>query len=202
MKRILCIALTLLLGLALLAPAVSAASDDPVFTAQAKTSDGALFAGNTLTLSAAATVPAGGTLRIDWYAHDWQPGDDDKGDAHQAIATGANVEYTVPLPNNNLFWRDASSQNLHIYAVAKNFNAEGEMVGWAKSGPVDIIVVQPLAFMLSQMWDGWNQDWDEGFSNILYGIGQMLWSSPITFIGFLTTFLPGYLFLWILTLVK
>jgi len=196
MKRILCIALTLLLGLTLLAPAVLAADGDPVFTAQAKASDGAIIAGNPLTLTAAATatVPEGGTLRIDWYGYNWQPGDDDKGDAYQAIATGANATYTVPVPELNLYWIDAPSQNLHLYAVAKNLNAEGEMVAYAKSGPVNVMVVQSFN---KAFGDYLGELPGEGFLSWIMFLLRSLQGIP----GMLLIALPSYVMAYILTLI-
>ena len=178
MKRILCIALTLLLGLALFAPAVSAAA--PAFTQQPK-SRVALFAGNSVNLSAAAS----GATSIEWYK-----GNPQTDAAAQLIATGATATYLVPLPEVNLYSVDAPSQNFDIYALAKNL--DGETV----SNRMEVVVIQPFGTVAAQMWE--NLQWGGGTGD---GVWALIQSSLITVPGFLFTYLPGYLFLWILTLI-
>jgi len=106
-KRILAIALALVLGLALFAPGVSAA-DAPVITKQPmeKTT---IQTGQTLRLEVEAKLPDGATgeLSVVWHAYDWPYGIDTG-----PLATGAALAYKIPVA----MLGGNTSRNYHFYA--------------------------------------------------------------------------------------
>ena len=60
--------------------------------------------------------------------------------------------------------------------------------------------------IISLMWESLQMGWEpwvlfDTISINTYGIGQLLWSSAITFPAMLFVYLPAYLVGWILTLI-
>ncbi|MDR2686260.1 MAG: hypothetical protein LBB75_00785 [Oscillospiraceae bacterium] len=204
-KRILCIALALLLGSALLAPAALAAEDPnaPVITKQPK-SFVALFAGKTLTVEVAAALPtgtegSGGTLSYAWYDYDWQPGD-----FTAPIATGAKVTVDIPVSTDETFGREMLDPNRLLCAVVTNtyVDAEGATkTASTKSGLVKVLGINPIGTALSLMWSNLQEGKEPWFGIDTYGIGQLLWSSVITFPTMLFLYLPAYFVGWTPTLI-
>jgi hypothetical protein len=205
-KRILCIALTLLLGLAVLAPAALAADDPnaPVITAQPK-SKIYIFAGKSLTVTVAASLPAGsdGTLSYAWYDYDWQPGY-----LNPPVATGASATIAIPAATQDEFNKEYPGANRTLYAVVTNTYVDGEEVktATAKSNPVNVTAINPMGTALSLTWNNLQEGRDPWsffglFGINTYGLGQLGWSSLLTFPTWLIGFLPSYLVGWILTLI-
>jgi len=195
-KRILCIVLTLLLGLALLAPAVLAADDPnaPVITAQPK-SKIYIFAGKTVTVTVAASLPAGsnGTLSYAWYDYDWQPGY-----LNPPVATGASATIEIPATTLDEFNMEYKGANRTLYAVVTNTYVDGEELktAYAKSNPVNVTGINPIGTSISLMWNNLKE-----FNGVGYGLGQLAWSSLLSFPTYLIAYLPAYLVGWILTLI-
>jgi len=210
MKRVLCIALTFLLGLTLLAPAALATEDPnaPIITKQPK-SLVAMFAGNTLTVEVEAALPvgtagSGGTLSYAWYDYDWQPGS-----LREPIATGAKVTIDIPVTAMETFGREMADANRLICAVVTNTYEDdqgGTKTASTKSSLLKVLGINPIGSSLSLMWESLQGGREplvlfDMFSINAYGIGQLLWSSAITFPAMLFLYLPAYLVGFILTLI-
>jgi len=155
-KRVLCIALALLLGAALFAPAVSAEADSnaPVITKQPNVANTIMFTGNELKLEIEVSLPAGsnGTLSVAWYDYDWQPGDE-----AQPVATGEKA--TIIVPHVNMFTPDGLSivmNGINYYAVATHsyVDDEGqELVAIQKSDRINIDAFPPFSQYMSNLWE-------------------------------------------------
>jgi len=192
-KRILSIALALLLGLALFAPGVSAEADPnaPIITRQPKPLV-IMFAGNTLNLEVVASLPAGsnGTLRIDWYDYDWQPGDET-----QPVATGAKAAIPIEVSQYNLIDSpDVSTMEINYYAVLTNTYTDGEgniQIVSVKSDPVEVTIIQPLRKVLSDLRD---------FS-AYYGTFAVVFTFFMTLPSLLFDLLPAYIIIYFGSLI-
>ena len=195
-KRILCIALTLLLGLAVLAPMTLAADDPnaPIITSQPK-SKIYIFANRSLTVTVAASLPAGsnGTLSYAWYDYDWQPGY-----LNPPVATGASATILIPAATQGEFDMEYPGANRTLYAVVTNtYEVDGvPMTAYAKSNPVNINAINPMGTALSLTWNNLKEG-----KGVWYGLGDLAWSSILSFPTWAIGFLPSYLVGWILTLI-
>jgi len=162
-KRILAIALALVLGLALFAPVASAADDPnaPIITKQPTKSNGTFYlqAGKALQLDVEATPPEGsqGTLSYAWYDYNWQ-----QGDTAPPVATGASV--TIPTSEDMVLkvfeesGRISSSSAIFIYCVVvTNTWLDDEQVPQSTSRRSDIVSVKlfvDYGTMISLLWGG------------------------------------------------
>jgi len=112
-KRLLSIALALLLGLAVLAPMASAADDPayaPIITVQPK-SQVTMFTGNDLVLEVEAELPEGieGTLSYEWYCYSSRSG---------TTKVGTDAKLVLPITKNMLY--DITQLEYRIYAMVTN----------------------------------------------------------------------------------
>jgi len=190
-KRLLSIALALLLGLAVFAPGVSAADPNaPIITKQPKAVV-YMFAGNTLNLEIAATLPAGsnGTLSIEWYDDDWQ-----------LIATGANVKIDMPVADVNLLAdTNAAVQDLTYFAVVTNTyeDSEGQTQTVSlESNHTEVTLIQPIGKLFSDYWE-FAQFGNGPVYGLLIGTMAAPFLLPLT----VFVFLPSYFVLLIASLV-
>jgi len=153
-KCVLSIALALGLGIAVFAPAVSAETDPnaPIITMQPKSSV-YVFAGNTLNLEVAATLPAGsnGTLRIDWYDYDWRPGDETP-----PVATGTKAAIPTVVSDVSIFGNGGPFLHIYYYAVATCTYEDGEgqvQTSSERSALARVNVIPPLGKVISDTWE-------------------------------------------------
>ena len=184
-KRVFSIALALLLGVALLMPGAAEEEIDPnapIITRQPKPY-AIMFAGNTLNLEIVASLPAGngGTLRIDWYDYDWQPGDETA-----PVASGAKAAIPIEVFNYNLFdFPDSSEMLISYYAVLTNtyIDSEGEIQTVSiKSEPAEIQIVQPLRKIFADLRD----------ISAYYGTAAVVYAFFMELPTFIFGLLPAY----------
>ena len=177
-KRVLSIALALLLGLAVLAPMASAADDPnaPVITKQPcnpynRSATLFLQAGNAFHLEVEAALPEGsqGTLSYAWYDYNWQPGD-----TSPPVATGASVdihttEDTVIAGGVRLSFATI----IDYCVVATNTWLDDEQVQQSASRRSDIVQVRlflDYGAAISRHWEDATKD----------GISAFLKNMPLT----------------------
>jgi len=145
-RRLFAIALALLLGLALLTPAASAADDPnaPVITVQPKETT-FVKTGDTFTLEAQAALPencANGELSYAWYDYDWQPGD-----TAPPVATGAAVNLPAIYDDSDTFPYPVR----YYYVVVTNTFGEGE-TAFRKSNSARVNMIKDLGTALFEIW--------------------------------------------------
>ena len=174
-KRVLSIALALLLGLAVLAPMASAAGDPnaPIITMQPKAEKTTVQVGKELKLEAQAQLPDGakGTLSYAWYAYeDWTD------PTARPIATGAKI--TIPVTQKMIGDPSILAIAGNYYVVVTNTykNNQGKtQKAYSKSDDVFITLFS-------------------GYGVIPAVIEDMLtWKVPLSYFLFPFVFLPGLL---------
>jgi len=186
MKRILCAALALLLGLGLLHAAAAVEVDpySPLITKQPK-AFAVVFAGKELKLEIEAIPRTGdnGVLSFEWYDSDWQ-----------LIATGTNVKIVMPAVDGLLM-----GQSLTYFAVVTNTyeDANGQIQTSAvTSDPVEVKLMQPLGKLISDFFE--YAQFDRG---PVFGLIALTVTSPFTLPGLIFVMLPTYFVLLIASLV-
>jgi hypothetical protein len=134
-KRVLSIALALLLGLGLLAPMASAAVDPnaPVITKQPSSSLKYIKTGKsfTLTVQADLLIGAEGTLSYAWYE---SPG-------NQLIATGSAARITATASNGSMF-----PSSYYYVVITNTYNDENgdQQTASIQSDTVEVGVVNSI----------------------------------------------------------
>ena len=175
-KRILCIALALALGLALLAPGVSAAGDPnaPVIVVQPNkgmSSPMLVKADGDISLQIEASLPApGGVLSYAWYDYDWQPGDETP-----PLATGAQV--TIHIPKSMLGevrpGISNSAKNITFFVVVTNTYTDDEesvQTAWVKSEPVTVFAFLDAASVFLLVWTAPNLVMGGGARGVIFTV--------------------------------
>ncbi|MDR2686257.1 MAG: hypothetical protein LBB75_00770 [Oscillospiraceae bacterium] len=175
-KRVLAIALALVLGLGLLIPAAADDPNAPVITMQPKAEKATVQLGKELKLEALAQLPDGakGTLSYAWYAYvTWAPEIDT---TLRPIATGAKV--SIPVTQEMIGFGDtaALASGGPFYVVVTNTYTDGKgktQKAYAESEPVFITLFP-------------------GYRVIPAVIGDMLtWKVPWSYFLFPFVLLPG-----------
>jgi len=194
-KRIFAITLALVMGFALLIPAMAATEVDPnaPIITQQPSGPTEILTGRTLTLEVQAQAPEGGTIGIAWFVVD------ENGNLWaEPIATGARVSISTSSLGHYLYEDETLSEDnifipggiFEIYAVVTNTYVDGDgerQTATSASDTVRINVInRPVDFMALY----WAATWRYGFLRGLLLIPLNIFLATTLIIG---TF-PDYLF--------
>jgi len=168
-KRILAFAMALALGLALLAPTVSAADDPnaPVITKQPSGPE-EILTGRTLTLEVQAQAPAAapGTISVAWFVVD------EDGNLRAApIATRARVAFPTTSLGHYLYSDDTPAEDdifipggiFKFYAVVTNTYTDGGGTQQTATITSDTVRVNIINRPVDYIALYWNATWHYGF---------------------------------------
>jgi len=192
-KRLLSIALALLLGLAVLAPGVMAEDDPnaPVITKQPTTkfrfSIPYVQAGTPLAIEALAVLPEGakqGTLSYAWYDYDWQPGD-----TKLPVTTGASA--SIPTTEDMLFKAieatgiKSAYADLNYCVVVTNTWFDDEQTQQSTFIKSEVVKVKLFADYGTAITIYWKDAMDDGFFKFLVNLPLKILTTFIVLFGIL-----------------
>jgi len=191
MKRIFCILLALVLGLALVVPAFAAADPNaPIITKQpTRAIPIYIQAGKTLNLEVQASLPQGGegsngTLSYAWYENMTGP-----------IPSGAKLSISTTIPSS----LNDAIQNFTYYVVVTNTytDAQGQQqTAPIQSNSVAVVTYIPLGNLFMSLWE--TMQFGKGPA---VGALALAATSPLLLPLTILVVLPGYLIFGLLSLL-